>query len=136
MKIQNAPLLISSLANSASVFKHDSNEKLNLFFTGDWGGDVCENCFTTKYSEGVGSSMNHWAEKLNLDGIVSLGDNFYDNGVKNSDDARFEQTYLEVFKGEFLKETPFYVIAGNHDYHQNVTAQIEYKGWRVFFVDW
>merc|ERR1719500_840816 len=139
MKLQNTPLLhvlFCSLANAASVLKHNSHhisnhnsnptEKLNLFFTGDWGGDVCENCFTTKYSLGVSSSMNYWAGKVNPDAILLLGDNFYDDGVINSDDARFEQTYLEVFKGEFLKETPFYVVAGNHDYHQNVTAQIEY----------
>ena len=64
---------------------------------------------------------------MKLDGILLMGDNFYDDGVINSDDARFEQTYLETFRGPYLKNTKIYVNAGNHDYHQNITAQIEYK---------
>jgi len=56
---------------------------------------------------------------------LALGDNFYFNGVKSATDSRFQRTFEHVFSATSL-QTPWYVIAGNHDHLGNVAAQIEY----------
>jgi len=59
-----------------------------------------------------------------------VGDNFYWDGVINLEDPRFEQTFEGTFRDQLtnLKDTPFYIQSGNHDYRGNVTAQILYSG--------
>ena len=60
--------------------------------------------------------------------ILLLGDNFYYDGVTNVSSTRFKDTFDSVYsKDIFGDDIPFYVIAGNHDHHQNVTAQILYS---------
>lgn len=55
---------------------------------------------------------------------ILLGDNFYPNGVSSVDDPQFA-----LFRDVVAKDTtrPHYVVLGNHDYMQNVHAQIEYS---------
>ena len=64
---------------------------------------------------------------------MGLGDNFYYTGVRNVDDARFHQTFELTYAAKSL-DFPWYMIAGNHDHAQNVSAQIAYtkksKKWR------
>lgn len=43
---------------------------------------------------------------------LALGDNFYFDGVKNVNDKRFAETYENVFKSDYLKNTPWFVILG------------------------
>jgi tartrate-resistant acid phosphatase type 5 len=55
-------------------------------------------------------------------------DNFYSNGVNSVNSSRFNDTFEAVYTREMFGDLPFYVIAGNHDHHSNVDAQIEYSG--------
>jgi len=54
------------------------------------------------------------------------------------DDPRFQETFEDVFVGTTLLNTPFYLVAGNHDWNGNVTAQIDYtsKSTRWKFSDY
>ncbi len=56
---------------------------------------------------------------------MTLGDNFYGNGVSSVKDPKWQTLYRDVYKGLHL---PFYAILGNHDDHGNVQAQIDYGG--------
>ena len=67
-----------------------------------------------------------FADTKQVQFIVGLGDNFYYEGVKNVDDHRFSSTFEHVYKYPALKTATWYMIAGNHDYGSNVSAQIAY----------
>ena len=48
-------------------------------------------------------------------------------GIQGTDQsARFKETFEDVYKGGKLDTLPYYVVAGNHDYYGNVTAQVAY----------
>lgn len=58
--------------------------------------------------------------------LFTVGDNFYFDGVKDEYDKRFQETYDNIFNQDNL-QIPWYVVAGNHDHHGNVSAQIAYS---------
>lgn len=61
----------------------------------------------------VGKAIAAKCKASGCDFVMLTGDNFYDTGVKNENDAqfvtKFEQPYADV-------EAPFWVSLGNHDY--------------------
>jgi hypothetical protein len=69
------------------------------------------------------------AHALDSKFVVALGDNFYGSGIHgNAHNPRFRETFEDVYTDKAL-QTPWYIIAGNHDHLGNVTAQIEYTQW-------
>ena len=44
------------------------------------------------------------------------------------------KTFEDVFDGSYLKDTNFYVCAGNHDHYGNVTGEIYYSNVCVLFI--
>jgi len=68
------------------------------------------------------------AADINASFCVTLGDNFYLDGVENVADMRFTDTFENVFVGNSLQSEHFFrIIAGNHDHNGNVLAQFEYS---------
>jgi acid phosphatase len=57
--------------------------------------------------------------------VVSVGDNFYEDGVTSLEDSHWRQTFERVYDNASL-QVPWYVILGNHDYHGNCEAQLDY----------
>ena len=57
--------------------------------------------------------------------IVSVGDNFYEDGVASLEDSHWQQTFERVYADDSL-QVPWYVILGNHDYRGNCDVQLEY----------
>jgi len=101
------------------------NPKSLKFITlGDWGGQDTPP-FYTPIEMQVAHQMAIIAEQYNSQFTLALGDNFYYSGVSNVDDPRFKTTYEQIFTAPSL-QSRWYVIAGNHDHEQNVSAQIEY----------
>ncbi|PON16043.1 acid phosphatase [Candidatus Entotheonella serta] len=58
--------------------------------------------------------------------IITTGDNFYEHGVDYIDDPHWHQSFEEVYAHPSL-HTTWYPTLGNHDYHGNIQAQIDYS---------
>lgn len=115
----NGKTVKTNLQNETS-----KNHLLRLFVSGDWGGIPLES--KKPYSISVSESMERMASIEKPDATLLLGDNFYDNGVKDVNDEQFESVYKKMFEGNAMQDVPMYLLTGNHDYNGNVTAQIEY----------
>uniref|UniRef100_A0A915LV88 Calcineurin-like phosphoesterase domain-containing protein n=1 Tax=Meloidogyne javanica TaxID=6303 RepID=A0A915LV88_MELJA len=74
--------------------------------------------YSTHAQRSVSSAMSELAADDQPAFIINLGDNFYMNGVKNINDERFQ---IEKTLG-----VPWFSIPGNHDYHGNIQAEIDY----------
>jgi len=96
----------------------------SLLYVGDWGGSS-DSHPTTAAEITTAGGMAKKAKELSADGVLLLGDNFYTHGVKSADSSRFVKTFEEVFAN--FGDTPFHVIAGNHDHEGNAQAQVEYS---------
>ncbi|KAG8176206.1 hypothetical protein JTE90_001726 [Oedothorax gibbosus] len=90
----------------------------------DWGGAPFFP-YKTFVELAVGREMAMLASKLEIDAVLALGDNFYMDGVKDVDDPRFKETFETAFNYQSLG-VPWLVVAGNHDYYGNASAQIAY----------
>jgi len=129
--------IIISLALLCAIFgafhgatgepKGSDKESLQFIVIGDWG---------TQGSEGqklVAAQMEILAATRSIDFIVTTGDNFYNEGVNSVDDPLWRSTFEDIYSQPALKDIPWYVTLGNHDYRGNIYAQIEYgkthKNW-------
>eukprot|EP00475_Leptophrys_vorax_P035529 TRINITY_DN585_c0_g1_i1.p1 TRINITY_DN585_c0_g1~~TRINITY_DN585_c0_g1_i1.p1 ORF type:complete len:373 (-),score=100.81 TRINITY_DN585_c0_g1_i1:50-1168(-) len=107
--------LLSVVAGSSSF---------NFLTVGDWGE-------VNSDQSDVASAMADWAgqsanQPINF--IISVGDNFYQDGVSSVDDSQWQSTFSDVYNQyDSLKSLPWYAVLGNHDYHQNADAQIQYS---------
>ncbi|CAK9860738.1 unnamed protein product [Sphagnum jensenii] len=90
---------------------------LNFLVVGDWGRDGLFNQTILAEQMGIVGT------KLNIDFVISTGDNFYENGLTGPDDTQFTTSFSDVYTQESL-QTPWYSVLGNHDYRGNVTAQV------------
>ncbi|KAJ6312842.1 hypothetical protein OIU77_014383 [Salix suchowensis] len=65
--------------------------------------------------------MGKIGEKLDIDFVVSTGDNFYDNGLTGLNDQAFEESFTKnLHSYEPAKNS----VLGNHDYRGDVAAQV------------
>ncbi|KAJ6748947.1 TARTRATE-RESISTANT ACID PHOSPHATASE TYPE 5 [Salix purpurea] len=91
--------------------------KLSFLVLGDWGrrGDFNQ-------SE-VAHQMGRIGEKLDVDFVVSTGDNFYDDGLTGEQDKAFEESFTQIYTAKSLQKQ-WYSVLGNHDYRGNAEAQL------------
>ncbi len=66
------------------------------------------------------------ADYYNISFVLSLGDNFYPDGVSDDTDPQWESTFRQVYNSPSL-DVPWFSILGNHDYHLNPDAQIAFS---------
>lgn len=92
---------------------------ISFLAIGDFGR---HGAFTQKE---VARDMGTVAEILDLNFTVSVGDNFYPNGVQSTQDYQWFSSFENVYTHHLLHE-PWFVALGNHDYEGNVQAQIDY----------
>lgn len=97
-----------------------STPSLNFVQIGDWGRQGSD-----KQRE-VGSQMGRTAEAIGSRFVISVGDNFYEDGVTGVDDPQWATSFEAIYPAASL-QTPWHVILGNHDYRGNVAAQLAYS---------
>ncbi|OVA16171.1 Phosphoesterase domain [Macleaya cordata] len=67
--------------------------------------------------------MGKIGEKLDIDFVISTGDNFYDDGLTGINDPAFEESFTNIYTAESLQKQ-WYNVLGNHDYRGDVEAQL------------
>ncbi|KAK7399894.1 hypothetical protein VNO78_11089 [Psophocarpus tetragonolobus] len=60
-------------------------------------------------------------EKLNIDFVISTGDNFLEDGLNGVDDPAFIESFINIYTASSLQKSWY---NGNHDYRGDVEAQI------------
>lgn len=87
---------------------------------GDWGRDG------TSHQRDVATQMERAAKEHQALFVISVGDNFYDEGVLTVTDRQWRTSFEDVYTGPHLQK-PWYVALGNHDYGGSPQAQIDYS---------
>jgi len=90
---------------------------LSLLVIGDWGRNGEFN------QSQVATQMGKIGEELDIDFVISTGDNFYENGLTGTDDKAFDESFTNVYTAKSLQK-PWYSVLGNHDYRGNAVAQL------------
>ena len=99
--------------------KEDDKSSLSFLFLGDWG-------WTGVNQSSVADQMSLWSSENDASFVIALGDNFYKDGVTSVKDDKWKSTFKKPYYHESLINIPWYAILGNHDYHSNPKAQIDY----------
>jgi acid phosphatase len=92
---------------------------LPFILVGDWGRQGHDE------QRKVAVQMGKTAAAIESRFTVSIGDNFYENGVTSVDDPQWQSSFEQIYTAKSLF-TPWKVILGNHDYRGNVQAQLDY----------
>lgn len=92
---------------------------LAFLVVGDWGRDGAS------HQREVATQMALTAERRGSRFVVSVGDNFYENGVQSTHDPQWRSSFEDVYVARSL-QIPWYVALGNHDYRGVPQAQIDY----------
>ncbi|KAL4575627.1 hypothetical protein LXL04_022477 [Taraxacum kok-saghyz] len=90
---------------------------LDILVVGDWGRRGLYN------QSDVAFQMGKMGDKLDVDFIISTGDNFYDDGLTDDEDPLFVESFTEIYTADSLQKQ-WYSVLGNHDYRGNVLAQL------------
>ncbi|WP_123985360.1 metallophosphoesterase [Taibaiella soli] len=105
--------------HSTNKTAHQSKDGFSFFVLGDWG------------NKGGGSQIPVANEMITQSAaykpsmILTVGDNFYEDGVKDLQDEHWQLSYENVYK-DLTKKCAWYVALGNHDYRGNVDAELQY----------
>lgn len=84
---------VASLASSVATPPVElTGESLNFLAIGDWGGTADPPYYTVGQGR-LASVMGDKAEEIKSQFTLALGDNFYEDGVKDVDDPRFNETF-------------------------------------------
>jgi tartrate-resistant acid phosphatase type 5 len=112
-----ATLIVAAAPPEFSVAE---SRELDFLVVGDWGRDG------TNHQRDVAAQMGKAAHSLGSQFVISVGDNFYDNGVQSTVDSQWQSSFENVYVAGSL-QIPWYVALGNHDYRGSPQAQIDYS---------
>lgn len=89
---------------------------LTVFSIGDWGKKT--NCLYA-----ITEKMSSLCEKMKPRFIVSVGDNFYPNGVNSINDNKWHDIFEKTFYK--LKDIEIHSCLGDHDWRGSTISQID-----------
>ncbi|XP_042046765.1 purple acid phosphatase 4-like [Salvia splendens] len=92
---------------------------LHVLVLGDWGRKGHYNQSQLAHQMGVTTDKN----KMDIDFVISTGDNFYDDGLIDVNDPAFHQSFTDIYTAPSLQKT-WYNVLGNHDYRGDALAQL------------
>ncbi len=98
----------------------NNEEGFNFLVLGDFGraGEY--------FQKEVAKQLGNAAFMLDSEFIISVGDNFYPNGVASVYDEHWKASFQDVYTHPALF-MDWYVALGNHDHRGNIQAQIDYS---------
>lgn len=96
------------------------DESLNFIVMGDFGRNG------QYFQKEVAEQMGKASMTIESDFTISVGDNFYPNGVQSTTDYQWISSFENIYTNHSLYEN-WYVALGNHDYKGNIQAQIDYS---------
>jgi tartrate-resistant acid phosphatase type 5 len=125
MKISRRNLLSSTAGLSAAsalplLPASAAAAELPFVLIGDWGRHG------TDSQTAVANQMGETATAIGSRFTVSVGDNFYEDGVTGLDDPYWQTSFEDIYTADSL-QSPWKIILGNHDYRGNVQAQLDYS---------
>jgi tartrate-resistant acid phosphatase type 5 len=123
--INRRELLSALLATTAmtaipEAFAAVPPDPFDFLVVGDWGRDG------NAHQREVAVQMGKAAESLGSKCVLSVGDNFYEDGVQSSSDPLWRSSFEQIYSAPSL-HIPWYVALGNHDYRGIPQAQIDYS---------
>ena len=83
------------------------DQKIRFAIIGDYGQTTSDAIFPI---DQVGEAIRSW----HPDFILTLGDNFYEDGVASVDDPQWKTKFEDVYDAKSLV-VPIYASLGNHD---------------------
>lgn len=111
----NGEVINAKLTKFKEATKQDGS--LSLLVIGDWGRKGAFNQTL------VATQMGIVGEKLDVDFIISTGDNFYDDGLTGVHDPAFKESFTDIYTAPSLQKR-WYNVLGNHDYRGDVLAHL------------
>ena len=120
-------LAIAALVATAHAEKDEYAEKgegkgekgLSFVVLGDWGWNG------RAHQREIAARIDTMSKTINPEFFVSVGDNFQVNGVRSTQDPLWRLSYEDIYDAPVF-EKDWYCVLGNHDYHGNTQAEIDY----------
>jgi len=97
-----------------------TSKSLDFLLMGDFGR------YGQFFQKEVATQMGKAAATLDSKFVITVGDNFYPNGVRSTQDYSWLASFESVYT-QYSLQNDWYVALGNHDYRGNLKAQIEYS---------
>lgn len=101
---------------------------INFLVVGDWGRNGEFHQKDVAQQMGLEATKNHSAF------VLSMGDNFYPDGVISTTDPQWNKSFEDIYTNYSLN-IPWFTAFGNHDYRGNIQAQLDYskisRRWRT-----
>jgi tartrate-resistant acid phosphatase type 5 len=101
---------------------------INFLVVGDWGRNGEFNQKDVAYEMGKEATKNH------TNFVLSMGDNFYPDGVISTTDPQWNKSFEDIYTSYSLN-IPWHTCFGNHDYRGSIQAQLDYskisRRWRT-----
>jgi acid phosphatase len=112
--------LLPAAAAFVALPAQASTAALDFVVIGDWGRDGHSR------QRAVAQQMGRSAASTGSRFVISVGDNFYEDGVTSTADPQWQTSFENIYTDPALM-TKWHVILGNHDYQGNVEAQLTYS---------